>query len=82
MQQSSHIYSDSQIVNMSRCRFSLGNARFIEVTEWKGELRVDPREWKDDKPTIKRYQLNLDAMEELGGLLRILGSSKDRETKL
>ena len=39
MQQSSHIYSDSQTVNMSRCRFSLGNDRFIEVTEWKGELR-------------------------------------------
>ena len=30
----------------------------------------------------KRYQLNLDAMEELGGLLRIRGSSEDRETKL
>ena len=30
----------------------------------------------------KRYQLNLDAVEELGGLLRICGSSKDRETKL
>ena len=82
MQQSSHIYSDSQTVNMSRCRFFLGNDHFIEVTEWKGELRVDLKEWKDDKPTSKRYQLHLDAMEELGGLLRIRGSSKDRETKL
>ena len=29
LQQSSHIYSDSQTVNMSRCRFSLRNDRFI-----------------------------------------------------
>ena len=56
---SSHIYSDSQTVNMSRCRFSLGNDRFIEVTEWKGELRVDLREWKDDKPTKKGISLTL-----------------------
>ena len=59
MRQSSHIYSDSQTVNMSRCRFSLGNDRFIEVTEWKGELRVDLREWKDDKPTKKGISLTL-----------------------
>ena len=44
---------------MSRCRFSLGNDRFIEVTEWKGELRVDLREWKDDKPTKKGISLTL-----------------------
>ena len=44
---------------MSRCRFSLRNDRFIEVTEWKGELRVDLREWKDDKPTKKGISLTL-----------------------
>ena len=44
---------------MSRCRFSLGSDRFIEVTEWKGELRVDLREWKDDKPTKKGISLTL-----------------------
>ena len=44
---------------MSKCRFSLGNDRFIEVTEWKGELRVDLREWKDDKPTKKGTSLTL-----------------------
>ena len=44
---------------MSRCRFSLGNDRFIKVTEWKGELRVDLREWKDDKPTKKGISLTL-----------------------
>ena len=42
----------------------------MEVTEWKGELRVDLREWKNDIPH-KKYQLNFDALEELGGLLRI-----------
>ena len=44
---------------MSRCRFSLENYRFIEVTEWKRELRVDLREWKDDKPTKKGISLAL-----------------------
>ena len=44
---------------MSRCRFSLGNDSFIEVTEWKGELRVDLREWKDDKATKKGISLTL-----------------------
>ena len=48
--QSSHIYSDSQTVNMSRCRFSLENDRFINVTEWKSELMTNQQ---------KRYQLNL-----------------------
>ena len=57
--QSSHIYSESQTVNMSRCRFSLGKDPFIEVTEWKGELPVDLREWKDDKPTKKGISLTL-----------------------
>ena len=44
---------------MSRCRFSLRHDRFIEVTEWKGELLVDLREWKDDKPTKKGISLTL-----------------------
>ena len=59
MQQSSHIYSDCQTVNMSRCRFSLRNDRFIQVTEWKDELHVDLREWKDDKPTKEGISLTL-----------------------
>ena len=32
---------------------------FVEVTEWKGELRVDLREWKDDKPRKKGSSLTL-----------------------
>ena len=43
----------------NRCRFSLGNDRYVEVHEWQGELRVDIREWKDDKPTKKGISLNL-----------------------
>ena len=45
---SSHYHSDTRTVNMSRCRMSLGNDRYVEVKEWKGELRVDLRKWKDD----------------------------------
>ena len=29
------------------------------VDEWQGELRVDIREWKDDKPTRKGISLTL-----------------------
>ena len=41
------------------CRLSLGNDRYVEVKEWKGELRVNLREWKDDKPTQKGIGLTL-----------------------
>ena len=44
---------------MSRCRMSLDNDRYVEVKEWKGELRVDLREWKDDKPTKEGISLTL-----------------------
>ena len=56
---SSRYRSDTRTVNMFRCRMSLGNDRYVEVKEWKGELRVDLREWKDDKPTKKGISLTL-----------------------
>ena len=39
--------------------YSLGNGRSIRVCEWKGEKRVDLREWSDDKPTKKGISLTL-----------------------
>ena len=42
-----------------RCKLALGNDRFMQVNEWKGELRVDVREWQDDKPTKKGISLTL-----------------------
>ena len=44
---------------MSTFRGSLGNGRVAEVTEWKGEKRVDLREWQDDTPTKKGISLTL-----------------------
>ena len=45
--------------NMSpRCKLSLGNGRYVQVTEWKGELRVDIREWDKDLPT-KRESVSI-----------------------
>ena len=44
---------------MSRCRISLGNDRHIEIKECKGELHVDLREWKDNKPKKKGISLTL-----------------------
>ena len=42
-----------------RCKLSLGNGRYVQVTEWKSELRVDIREWDNDLPTKKGISLNL-----------------------
>ncbi|XP_060569261.1 uncharacterized protein LOC132727709 [Ruditapes philippinarum] len=42
-----------------RCKYSLGNERYVQVNEWKGELRVDLREWQGDKPTKKGISLTL-----------------------
>ena len=56
---SSHYRSDTRTVNMFRCRMSLCNDRYVKVKEWKGELRVDLRKWKDDKPTKKGISLTL-----------------------
>lgn len=56
-----HKWSDTRPRNMEnfRCKLSLGNDRYVEVNEWKGEMRVDLREWKDDKPTKKGISLTL-----------------------
>jgi hypothetical protein len=42
-----------------RCKFSIGNQRYVQVNEWKGELRVGIREWQNDKPTKKGISLTL-----------------------
>ena len=44
---------------MVGCKFSLGNERYVQVNEWRGELRVDIREWQEDKPTKKGISLTL-----------------------
>ena len=48
---------------MSRCRISLGNDRYVEVREWKGELRMALREWKEDKPMKKGISLTVMQVE-------------------
>lgn len=55
---------------------SLGNVRYVKVGEWKGEKRVDLREWDKDKPTKKGISLTLmrwknfvDSLEQVGEAL-------------
>ena len=58
----SHIASDTSTSNMTstkRLTVTLGRERCVEVCEWKGELRVDLREWQDGKPTKKGISLPL-----------------------
>ena len=47
--------------NMSSCRFSLGNHRYVEIKEWKEEMRVNFGEWKDDK--LRKKGINLILMQ-------------------
>ena len=39
--------------------FVLGNQRYAKVSEWKGETRVDLREWDNEKATKKGISLTL-----------------------
>jgi len=43
----------------TRCTLALGNGRYAQVCEWKGDLRVDLREWDDNAPTKKGISLSL-----------------------
>ena len=45
--------------NMSTFRSNIGNERYVEVTEWKGERRVDLREWQYNKPSKKGISVTL-----------------------
>ena len=51
-----------------RCKLSLENERYIQVTEWKGELRVDIREWNKEYPMKKGVGLNLMQYNFLAGI--------------
>ena len=42
-----------------RFKFSLGNEKYVQVNKWKGEMRVDIREWQYDKPAKKDISLPL-----------------------
>ena len=48
---------------MSRGKFALGNDRYVQVLEWRGEVKVDFREWESKNdlliPTKKGIRLGL-----------------------
>lgn len=52
-----------------RCKLTLGNNRYVQVCEWKGELRVDIREWNENKATKKGISLTLMRYKNLVDLL-------------
>ncbi len=43
----------------TRCDIHIGNGRYVRVQEWKGDLRVDIREWDKKIPTKKGVSLPL-----------------------
>ena len=42
---------------VSNVSFALDNQRYVKVSEWKEEKRVDLREWEANKPTKKGISL-------------------------
>ena len=42
-----------------RCKLDLGNSRYLQVLDCKGEVSIDLIEWKDDKPTDKGIKFTL-----------------------
>ena len=55
----------SEFLIMDSTNVSLGNNRYLKVCSWKGETRVDLREWENDKPTKKGISLTLLRWKEL-----------------
>ena len=46
-------------MSTDRAKYDLGNGRYLQVCRWKGEQRVDLREWLNGKPTKKGISLTL-----------------------
>ena len=44
---------------VSNVSFALDNQRYVKVSEWKEEKRIDLREWEANKPTKKGISLTL-----------------------
>ena len=65
---------------MTTPRYSLflGNDRYLQVVEWKGELRVGMREWKGVIATKKGISLNL---MQYKNLTDIIEDIKEARTK-
>jgi hypothetical protein len=49
-----------------RCKFSIGNQRYVQVNEWKGELRADNRMAgrKTKTKEKERHKLNVNEIEK------------------
>lgn len=63
------------------CNIELGNHRYVKVTEWKDEVRIDIREWETENgmrvPTrkgislpLQRWKLLVDNFESLDRALQ------------
>ncbi len=63
----------------ARCNIELGNNRFVLATEWRGEIRIDIREWerkekliptkKGSSLTMSRWKMLVDSFDSLDAAL-------------
>ena len=63
-----------------RCRLSLGSDRFVEVSQWRDELRIDLRKWRDGKPTKKGISLTLMQWKNCINQLEYMDRALDNKT--
>ena len=63
-----------------RCKYHIGNEKFVTVKEWKGELRVDLREWMGVRPTKKGISLTLMRWKILVGMLEYIDEALTEKT--
>lgn len=61
------LYQSSYDISMEN--IALGNRRYVKVGEWKGEKRVDLREWENNKPTMKGISLTLNPWKNFVDIL-------------
>ena len=63
-----------------RCRLSFGSDRFLEVSQWRDELRIDLRKWRDGKLTKKGISLTLMRWKNCINQLECLDRALDNKT--
>jgi hypothetical protein len=63
-----------------RCKLDLGNERFVRVCEWKGEIRIDIREYQNGVPTKKGISLPLGYWKILTNDTIVIDEALERRT--
>jgi hypothetical protein len=64
-----------------RLKIDLGNERFVRVCEWKGEIRIDIREYQNGAPTKKGISLPLGRWKILSNDTIVIDEALEKKTE-